>query len=675
MKACLRIAVVAGFISLLLTACGSGSNGSSDISYQVGGTVNGLTGDGLVLQNNGKDSLSIEANGSFSFSTPLSNNHSYSVTITTQPSGQTCTVRNGAGVLSGADVTEVEINCPILAPTLTVSAANIKLLRFSWDDVGASYYQLMKNPDGISGYDQLGSDLKTTQVDEGISVHLADWLNASYLVQACSEDGQCVDSESITISSLMLDVIGYLKGYETSWEDRFGSSVALSGDGMTLAVGVPGDLSPATGIDGEWGFDPDYKLSAGAVYLFARVDDSWHRQAYIKASNTDMDDNFGVAVSLSYDGNRLAVGAVGEGSAATGVDGDQLDNTTPGAGAVYLFAHDDYTWSQLAYIKATDSSIGGSFGKAVSLSASGNLLGVGADEKVYLFEAEQDVWSQIAILNATHGESGDDFGQTIQLSGDGKTLAVGAQNESSSSSGIDGDESDNGAAGAGAVFVFTLDESGWAQQAYIKSSNPETEDRFGSGLSVADDGNLLVVGAWGEDSSLNGIGGDGSDNGAENSGAAYLFERSDTTWAQTEYFKASNTGSGDHFGHKVAISGDGLFIAVGAPLEGSIARGINGDQADESTMAPPGAVYQFSRASLQSSWHQKAYVKAPDTTPGWEAPICLLICPMENDEFGSSLGISDDGATLVVGAPHENSGSNENMEDTSSPYSGAVYLY
>ena len=91
-------------------------------------------------------------------------------------------------------------------------------------------------------------------------------------------------------------------------------------------------------------------------------------------------------------------------------------------------------------------------------------------------------------------------------------------------------------------------------------------------------------------------------------------------------------------------------------------------------MEPPGAVYHYIRQE-GAAWVQKAYVKAPDTVTGWEAPICDMVCPMVNDEFGGSLALSRDGEVLAVGAPHESSGNPDNMEDTSTPYSGAVYLY
>ena len=94
-------------LALLLASCKIGR----DPSHTVGGTVSGLTGAGLVLQNNGGDNLAIPANGAFTFSTPLKKHASYSVTVLTQPSGQTCTVANGSGSMGGDKVTNVAVTC------------------------------------------------------------------------------------------------------------------------------------------------------------------------------------------------------------------------------------------------------------------------------------------------------------------------------------------------------------------------------------------------------------------------------------------------------------------------------------------------------------------------------------------------------------------------------------
>ncbi len=85
--------------------------GSGAVTYSVGGSVSNLTGNGLVLQNNGTDDLAIAANGPFSFATELLGGSTYSVRVATQPVGQTCTVTNGNGTIANADVTNISVSC------------------------------------------------------------------------------------------------------------------------------------------------------------------------------------------------------------------------------------------------------------------------------------------------------------------------------------------------------------------------------------------------------------------------------------------------------------------------------------------------------------------------------------------------------------------------------------
>ena len=125
--------------------------------------------------------------------------------------------------------------------------------------------------------------------------------------------------------------------------------------------------------------------SAGAVYVFVRSGDSWAQQAYIKASNPGLNDGFGTALALV--GDTLAVGAPREASAAVGIGGDESNNQASGAGAVYVFVRQGTTWTQQAYIKASNTGTNDNFGAAVALTGEGNwfssessgdLLAVGA---------------------------------------------------------------------------------------------------------------------------------------------------------------------------------------------------------------------------------------------------------------------------------------------------------
>ncbi len=390
----------------------------------------------------------------------------------------------------------------------------------------------------------------------------------------------------------------YLKASNTDIEDFFGRVVAVSGD--TVVVGAPEEDSNATGVGGDE--DNDSATESGAVYVFVRSGTTWSQQAYLKASNTDSDDAFGRAVAI--DGDTLVVGASGEDSTATGVDGPDNDFGT-NTGAAYVFVRSGTTWGQQAYLKASNT---GSF---------------------------------------------DQFGSSVCVSGD--TVVVGAANESSNATGVNGTQNDNSAAGAGAAYVFVRSGTTWSQQAYLKASNTDDQDFFGSSVSVA--GDTVVVGAVREESGATGVGGAQADNSAGDAGAAYVFTRSGTTWSQQAYLKASNTGSGDNFGASVAVAGD--TVVVGATREDSSSSGVDGDQSDNSA-GDAGAAYVFTRSG--SAWSQQAYIKASN--------------PDALDRFGQSVSVSDD--TLVVGAHLERSsatGVDGDQSDNSLPFVGAAYVF
>jgi len=197
----------------------------------------------------------------------------------------------------------------------------------------------------------------------------------------------------------------------------------------------------------------------------------------------------------------------------------------------------------------------------------------------------------------------------VSLSADGNTLAVGAIDESSAATGVNGDQADNSVARSGAAYVFARISGEWQQQAYIKASNPDENDFFGSSVSVSSDGNTLTVVAFGEssaatgingdqadargeDSAATGINGDQADNSAPSSGAAYVFARTSGEWQQQAYVKASNADFGDFFGGSVSVSADGNTLAVGASKEDSDATGINSEQ-QGNPISNSGAVYIY----------------------------------------------------------------------------------
>ena len=141
---------------------------------------------------------------------------------------------------------------------------------------------------------------------------------------------------------------------------------------------------------------------------------------------------------------------------------------------------------------------------------------------------------------------------------------------------------------------------------YLKASNPDVGDVFTRDIAIS--GDLIVVGADGEESAATSINGDQSDNSSPGTGAAYVFRFDGVVWKQEAYLKPSNGEAGDSFGWSVAVDGD--YIVVGAPWEASAATGVNGNEVDNSA-AGSGAVYVFHR--VRSTWIQEAYLKASNT--------------------------------------------------------------
>jgi hypothetical protein len=347
-------------------------------------------------------------------------------------------------------------------------------------------------------------------------------------------------------------------------DDDFGASVAVSGD--TLVVGAPRNSS--------------FSARSGTVFVYRRGWAGWTLEAALNASNAGLDDDFGRSVAIDRD--TVVVGAPSEDSAATGVNGASPgpeDNSLSASGAAYVFRRSGTSWTQEAYLKASNTG------------------------------------------------ANDGFGGSVAISGD--AIAVGATNEDSAATGIDGSapgQGDNSMTSAGAIYVFHRGDTSWVPEAYVKASNTGAGDRFGESVALSAD--TLVVGASGEDSAATGV--DGSapgpdDNSKADSGAAYVFQRADGAWAQQAYLKAFNTGAGDGFGASVAVWRG--TVVVGARNEDSGARGVDpvSPGPDDESRVDSGAAYVFRRGS---TWFQQAYIKSANSDAG--------------DTFGSSVAIGPD---------------------------------
>jgi hypothetical protein len=397
----------------------------------------------------------------------------------------------------------------------------------------------------------------------------------------------------------------YLKAPNADAGDQFGSfSVAISGD--TIVVGAWREDSNAKGVNGNQ--DNNSAVDSGAAYVFVRNGTNWTQQAYLKASNTEADDWFGISVSVS--GDTIVVGAPGESSNASGVNGNQSNNSAPYAGAAYVFVRTGTNWSQQAYLKASntgefdeigfsvavsgDTIVAGAFGEASNATGVNGNQGDNSFENAgaaYIFVRNGTNWTQQAYLKASNTGRTEGFGGSTAVSGD--TVVVGAPYENSNATGVNGFGNDNGAPSAGAAYVFVRDGTNWTQQAYLKASNTEATDQFGWSLAVS--GDTVVAGADYESSNATGVNGNQTNNNALYSGAAYVFMRSGTNWSQQAYLKASNTESNETFGWSVAVSGN--TVVVGAVNENSNATGVNGGQTNNNAQSA-GAAYVFTAPAI-----------------------------------------------------------------------------
>lgn len=374
-------------------------------------------------------------------------------------------------------------------------------------------------------------------------------------------------------------------------------------------------------------------VSAGSLRLF--VDersaeypitiDPIAQQAYLKPLVIDTIDVFGSRVAT--DGQTVVVSSPWEDSASKT---NALNNTAPYAGAAYVFSCSSGEWVQQAYLKAA------------------------------------------------HPDEDDYFGSPAPaVSGD--LVAVGCTSDDSLATGINGNSADNSGWYVGAVYVYRRSGSVWVQDAYIKASNAETNDFFGT---LALDGNTLMVCASGEDS---GDVNDPSDNSVDGAGAVYVFERIGGVWSEQAYLKSPAPAEDEGFGYSIDLDGDRAIIGtrdsgpvyvfhrVGGvwaheatltpdlpiqddqfgrtiALSGDVAvvgaywddSGVIGDPSDNS-MASAGAVYVFRRSG--SGWSQEAYLKHPEPTAG-----DVFGCNVDVDGDRLLIGSwGDDGSTIGLG--------------------------
>jgi hypothetical protein len=309
-----------------------------------------------------------------------------------------------------------------------------------------------------------------------------------------------------------------------AYGDSFGWSVAISDD--TAVIGAH--------------LDDDNGSNSGSAYVFRRDQggpDNWGQIAKITAADGAAYAYFGWSVTISAD------------TAVVGADGD--DDNGEDSGSAYVFQREHGgtdAWGQVSKITPVDGAEEDYFGTSVSISGNTAVVGAYGDDysgtdsgSAYVFQRDQggpNAWGQLTKIAATDGAAGDEYGYSVSINGD--ITVVGAPKD------------DDNNTNSGSAYILQRDQSGpnaWAQTAKITAADGEYGDSFGG--SVAISGDIVVVGAYGDD-----------DNGSY-TGSAYVFRRDQggpDAWGQVAKITAAGGAVVDYFGWSVSISGDNAIV-------------------------------------------------------------------------------------------------------------------
>lgn len=445
------------------------------------------------------------------------------------------------------------------------------------------------------------------------------------------------------------------------------------------------------------------------------VDCATASTSYLK-NVADQGDRFGSSVALHED--VLVVGAPGEASSATGIDGDPDSNGRVNAGAVYAYRRVDGLWELEAYIKAPTVTAGDRFGFSVDFDGTTLVVGaMGVDEErggAFVFSrSAAGRWSQEGLLEfAVDGPLAPAARVGMDVSVHGDWIAIGAPGWATIIVDRTFGTYDHTNDDAGTVYLFHRQGSSWESAGTLRPPLEPEQYRFGVALSLSD--RYLAVGAPLDSNTVP----EGPENRSSPfSGAVYVYGRDGMSWTQEAYLKAGNRWPEDHFGQVVALSGESLLVAsrnqdgvapggreneidsgagylferngegvweqvlylkaanaerndglgasaalgdgllvLGAPGEDSQGTLFDADPADNEAEGA-GAVYVFGR--VESGWRQLLYLKAPVVDAG--------------DRFGFALAISE--GRVAIGADGEASGDPGDPGDNSAPNAGALWIY
>lgn len=241
-------------------------------------------------------------------------------------------------------------------------------------------------------------------------------------------------------------------------ETNFGNSIALSGDANVLVVGASLAGKVTVTHDDEEGLSEDFY--EGRAYIYELDESAWVLTTELEAPNPRLDGYFGTEVAVSSDGTTIGIGEPG-GAIQPGI--------------AHILRKNNEVWSYDGSLSEEENSYeDDDYGRSIAIDSSGNLILIGAKAEdssstgissaiswdglvpesgaVYLYSIESDV-KRLAYIKAKQSGPGDFFGEDVALSDDG-TIVISASNESSASTGINDEVTDNSLRHAGAIYVY-----------------------------------------------------------------------------------------------------------------------------------------------------------------------------------------------------------------------------
>ena len=455
------------------------------------------------------------------------------------------------------------------------------------------------------------------------------------------------------------NLIQYIKASNPGSRYEFGSSVAISNDGTTLAVG--------SRYEGSTTEDPPSNDDSGAVYIYSYTDLGWRFDTQVKYCYPNFGDEFGKHISMNADGTVIAasipeddadsnsLATVSITTTTITVTTSDTDPTTTTASANTTSTSDDCTGASATLqttsngntVTDTTTENGTTTTTTTTTSSTptenNNAPNSGAIA-ILVKDATDGEWQFEYIVKSETVTEDMQFGtDAIELSSDGNTLAVGHY------SGVA--DSTSAANQRVEIFTRTLDNSSgttlyvWNHSQTLTSPfNTQDNDNYGYSLAFNQDASVLAVGATLDDSAT---ASNPNNNALLNSGSVYIYTLASGSYTQSAYVKPNVPTRVQQFGTAVDLSADGTILAVGA------------EESNE--------VYVFQDYS--GSWLQEHQILSTEANPA--------ISSTSTDKFGHTIALSSDASKLIVGAidDYEAVGVNGDISSINFLDLGIVYLF